>query len=88
MKHVNIEELARMVRMLLDHPAKKGSIFTSVRRATSKILDPFFTTKDVGKETGQGLAISHSVIVGKHGGTIDFESQSGEGTTFVMTLPI
>ena len=54
----------------------------------SKVFDPFFTTKDVGKGTGQGLAISHSVIVKKHGGTIDFESKSGEGTTFIIKLPI
>jgi PAS domain S-box-containing protein len=54
----------------------------------SKIFDPFFTTKEVGKGTGQGLAISHSVIVKKHGGTIDFESKSGEGTTFIIRLPI
>ena len=53
-----------------------------------KVFDPFFTTKDVGKGTGQGLAISHSVIVKKHGGTIDFESKSGEGTTFIIKLPI
>jgi signal transduction histidine kinase len=54
----------------------------------SKIFDPFFTTKDVGKGTGQGLAISHTVIVKKHGGIIDFESKPGEGTTFIIRLPI
>jgi PAS domain S-box-containing protein len=54
----------------------------------SRIFDPFFTTKEVGKGTGQGLAIAHSVIVDKHGGTISFESEIGKGTTFVVTLPI
>ncbi len=53
----------------------------------SKIFDPFFTTKAVGKGTGQGLAITHSIIVQKHGGTIDFRTKLGEGTTFVIVLP-
>jgi len=53
-----------------------------------KIFTPFFTTKPVGKGTGQGLAISRSVIVDKHGGTIDFETASGKGTTFIIRLPI
>lgn len=54
----------------------------------SKIFDPFFTTKEVGKGTGQGLAIAYSVIVDKHGGTINCESKPGEGTTFIIRLPI
>ena len=53
-----------------------------------RIFDPFFTTKDVGKGTGQGLALAHSVIVIKHGGTLRFESESGKGTTFFIRLPI
>ncbi|MFM9904756.1 MAG: ATP-binding protein [Pyrinomonadaceae bacterium] len=53
-----------------------------------KIFDPFFTTKEVGKGTGQGLAISHTVIVEKHKGTIDVESEVGKGTSFVICLPI
>src|SRR5208337_4916132 len=53
----------------------------------SKIFDPFFTTKEVGKGTGQGLAISHSVVVDKHGGTITFDSEVGKGTSFVIRLP-
>jgi PAS domain S-box-containing protein len=54
----------------------------------SKIFDPFFTTKEVGKGTGQGLAISHSVIVDKHSGSISFETEGGVGTTFIVRLPI
>jgi signal transduction histidine kinase len=54
----------------------------------SKVFDPFFTTKAVGKGTGQGLAIAHSVIVQKHQGTIRFESETGQGTTFVIQLPL
>ena len=53
-----------------------------------KIFDPFFTTKDVGKGTGQGLAIAHAVITEKHDGSITLESQMGTGTTFIIRLPI
>jgi signal transduction histidine kinase len=54
----------------------------------NKIFSPFFTTKEVGKGTGQGLAISRSVVVDKHGGTIRFDSQEGGGTTFIIRLPL
>src|SRR4051812_16133130 len=53
-----------------------------------RIFDPFFTTKEVGKGTGQGLAIAHNVVVDKHGGTIKVVSAPGQGTTFVIRLPI
>jgi PAS domain S-box-containing protein len=53
-----------------------------------KIFDPFFTTKGVGRGTGQGLAIAHSVVVDKHGGVIEVESEMGRGTTFLLRLPI
>jgi signal transduction histidine kinase len=42
----------------------------------------------VGKGTGQGLAISHTVVVEKHGGSIAVETSPGRGTTFVIQLPI
>ncbi len=53
-----------------------------------KIFDPFFTTKEVGRGTGQGLTIAHDVISDKHGGTLTFESLEGEGTTFIIQLPL
>ena len=53
----------------------------------SRVFDPFFTTKEVGKGTGQGLAISRSVIVDKHGGAITFETEQGKGTSFIIHLP-
>lgn len=53
-----------------------------------KVFDPFFTTEEVGKGTGQGLAIAHSVVVEKHKGTIAFETQVQKGTTFIIRLPL
>lgn len=53
-----------------------------------RIFDPFFTTKPVGVGTGQGLAITYSAIVEKHGGAIRFETEMGVGTTFILELPL
>ena len=52
------------------------------------VFNPFFTTKEVGKGTGQGLSIAHTVIVQKHRGTIAFDTEVGSGTTFVVRIPI
>ena len=54
----------------------------------SKVFDHFFTTKEVGQGTGQGLAIAYTVVTEKHGGTITLESEMGKGTTFIIRLPI
>ncbi len=54
----------------------------------SRIFDPFFTTKEVGKGTGQGLAISRSIIVEKHHGILNFETAPQKGSTFIIHLPI
>jgi PAS domain S-box-containing protein len=56
--------------------------------AQPRIFTPFFTTKEIGKGTGQGLALARSVIVKKHKGTITFESEENVGTTFIVCLPI
>ncbi len=53
-----------------------------------KIFEPFFTTKDVGKGTGQGLAIARDIIVNKHAGQIQVESEPGVETVFVIRLPL
>ena len=53
-----------------------------------KIFDPFFTTKEIGRGTGQGLAIARSVVVERHGGTLTFASEVGKGTTFWVCLPL
>jgi len=52
-----------------------------------KIFEPFYTTKAVGKGTGLGLSISHGIIE-KHKGSIDFESEAGAGSEFVIMLPV
>jgi signal transduction histidine kinase len=53
-----------------------------------RIFDPFFTTKEVGRGSGQGLAIAHSVVVDKHGGSLTFDSTVGKGSVFTIRLPI
>lgn len=53
-----------------------------------RIFEPFFTTKEVGKGSGQGLAIARSIVVDKHGGSLTFDSEAGKGTTFTIRLPV
>ena len=53
-----------------------------------RIYDPFFTTKKVGQGTGQGLAITRNIVVDRHGGAISFETETGQGTTFTIRIPI
>lgn len=58
------------------------------KKVQKRIFDPFFTTKDVGKGTGQGLAIAYDIIVDKHNGSINVESEKNIGTTLTIILPI
>jgi signal transduction histidine kinase len=52
------------------------------------IFEQFFTTKPVGQGTGLGLSITHQIVVAKHGGTLEVNSARGEGSEFVITLPV
>ncbi|MEM7610175.1 MAG: ATP-binding protein [Pseudomonadota bacterium] len=84
-----------LIRITSAMPDDKSVVFTigdngpgipdDIKR---KIFDPFFTTKEVGRGTGQGLAISRTVIAEQHGGQIHVDSAPGEGTTFRIELPI
>lgn len=51
------------------------------------IFKPFFTTKEIGKGTGQGLTIARTLIIKKHGGDLTFETEEGKGTIFTVLLP-
>ena len=53
-----------------------------------KIFDHFFTTKEVGRGTGQGLSISRTIIVEKHHGSLSVDTEEGKGTTFFIRLPL
>jgi PAS domain S-box-containing protein len=52
-----------------------------------RIFDPFFTTKEIGKGTGQGLALARAMVVDQHGGSLTFETEMGKGTTFFVRIP-
>jgi signal transduction histidine kinase len=53
-----------------------------------KIFQPFFTTKPTGEGTGLGLSLSYDIVTKGHGGTMEVETTEGEGTEFVIMLPI
>jgi signal transduction histidine kinase len=53
-----------------------------------QLFDPFFTTKPIGKGTGLGLAISYQIVVEKHQGNLKCISEVGQGTQFIIEIPI
>ena len=55
---------------------------------SSQLFDPFFTTKPVGKGTGLGLSISYQIVVDKHQGKLECYSRNGQGTEFLITIPV
>ena len=78
----SLEPNLQAVIQILDN----GSGMTEAVR--QRLFDPFFTTKVVGKGTGLGLSISYQIVVEKHGGHIHCISAPGEGTEFVISIPI
>lgn len=58
------------------------------KEVCQRICDPFFTTKPIGKGTGMGMSISYQIITEKHGGKLECFSNPGEGTEFLIQIPI
>ncbi|MCC5638789.1 GAF domain-containing protein [Nostoc sp. CHAB 5844] len=77
----NIDNQWVVIRIADNGPGMKEEI---IRR----IYDPFFTTKDIGKGTGLGMAISHQIIVDRHQGILKCRSQPGQGTEFWIQIPV
>lgn len=79
--HLNVEHNSIVICI-------RDNAFGMSEKVKGKIFEHSFTTKPVGKGTGLGLAIAHQIIVQKHGGSIEVESTLGEGSEFIITLPI
>ena len=90
-----VRDSGRKGRIRVHSEAEDSMVLVSIsdtgsgipERIRERIFDPFFTTKEVGRGTGQGLAIARS-IVDRHQGTLTFESTIGKGTTFYIRLPV
>ncbi|MEH1822247.1 MAG: ATP-binding protein [Nostoc sp.] len=92
------EEIDKQLSSIIIHTEVKNQecIIISIKdngsgitkEAQTRLFDPFFTTKPIGKGTGLGLSISYQIIVEKHKGTIKCISAPGEGTEFVIEIPI
>jgi PAS domain S-box-containing protein len=82
---ITISSALRNGRMELRIADNGSGIPEAVRKS---IFNPFFTTKEVGRGTGQGLAIAQDIVADKHRGQLFFETEEGVGTTFIMQLPL
>lgn len=83
--HITVRTLHTPTHAIIEVQDDGAGIPDKIRQ---KIFDPFFTTKPQGKGTGQGLYIAHRIIVDKHQGTIAVDSTPGQGTKFIIQLPL
>ena len=83
--HISIETLSNDVAVMISVQDTGIGMDEGVR---SRLFNAFFTTKPVGKGTGLGLSISHHIVTEKHGGTLSCTSAPGEGSTFMIALPM
>jgi signal transduction histidine kinase len=60
----------------------------TLQKITDKIFYPFFTPKPTGQGTGLGLGLSYDIITKGHGGELKMETKEGEGTLFIIQLPV
>ena len=58
------------------------------QKVLDKIFQPFFTTKPAGQGTGLGLSLSYDIITKGHGGELKVETKEGEGTVFIISIPV
>jgi PAS domain S-box-containing protein len=82
---ITISTMMTTYKMAIVEISDNGTGIPEVAR--SRIFNPFFTTKEVGKGTGLGMSISHSIVVEKHKGKIECISEMGRGTTFQIQIP-
>ncbi len=80
---VTTKQLAKEVQIRISDTG--GGIPETIKE---RVFETFFTTKERGKGTGQGLAIAHRVVTDLHQGKIYFETEQNKGTTFIIELPV
>jgi PAS domain S-box-containing protein len=91
-----IQAQPSIIRIRTEYEVERRSIKILIRdngigipeKNKAQLFNPFFTTKSVGKGTGMGLAISYQVVAEKHNGQLTCHSAAGEGTEFVIELPL
>lgn len=90
-KNNNLEPWIRIVTETSDDKAiiRIADNGTGINQEVKeRLFDPFFTTKEVGKGTGMGLAVSYQIIVDNHKGELQYISESGKGTEFIISIPL